>query len=123
MQCMIASYVYKVSVSEEVRVRVSYTVYTDGSIQVKSAYQGAPGLPKLPIFPLSFKGPADYDKLDWYANGPEENYIDRAFGARLCASAIVRWITYRHTWCRRNRATAQVCAKCPLPTIKAMALQ
>lgn len=78
------TYMYKLSVSEEVRVRVSYTVFTDGSIQVKSGYQGAPGLPKLPIFALTFKVPADYDNLDWYANGPEENYIDRAFGAKLC---------------------------------------
>ena len=78
------TYVYKLSVSEGIRVRVSYTVFTDGSIHVKSGYQGEPGLPKLPIFALTFKVPADYDNLDWYANGPEENYIDRAFGARLC---------------------------------------
>ena len=90
------TYVYKLSVSEEVRVRVSYTVFTDGSIQVKSGYQGAPELPKLPIFALTFKVPADYDNLDWYANGPEENYIDRAFGAKLCRF--------------RNRAADQVSA-------------
>ena len=90
------TYVYKLSVSEEVRVRVSYTVFTDGSIQVKSGYQGAPELPKSPIFALTFKVPADYDNLDWYANGPEENYIDRAFGAKLCRF--------------RNRAADQVSA-------------
>jgi beta-galactosidase len=27
--------------------------------------------------------PADYDHLEWYAFGPEENYADRSKGARL----------------------------------------
>ena len=74
---------YKLSVSEQVLVTVAYTVSEGGAIHVKSQYDGAAGLPKLPIFALSFKVPADYSHLDWYAMGPEENYIDRAFGARL----------------------------------------
>lgn len=37
----------------------------------------------MPIFALSFKVPARYDHLEWYAMGPEENYSDRAQGARL----------------------------------------
>lgn len=77
------TYTYKLNVHEDVRVKVAYTVFTDGSIQVNSTYTGVAGLPKFPIFALSFKVPADYANLDWYANGPEENYIDRAEGARL----------------------------------------
>ncbi|WP_054027772.1 glycoside hydrolase family 2 TIM barrel-domain containing protein [Bacillus sp. FJAT-28004] len=75
---------YKLSISSEVLVTVAYTVLADGSMNIKSRYNGAEGLPKLPIFALSFKVPADYCHLDWYAMGPEENYIDRAFGAKLC---------------------------------------
>lgn len=78
------TYVYKLSVSEAVRVSVTYTVFSDGSIKIKSSYHGEPGLPKFPLFALTFKVPADYYQLNWYANGPEENYIDRSFGARLC---------------------------------------
>ncbi|WP_053375346.1 glycoside hydrolase family 2 TIM barrel-domain containing protein [Paenibacillus sp. FJAT-27812] len=74
---------YKLSISSEVLVTVAYKVLADGSLNVTSSYKGAEGLPKLPIFALSFKVPADYRHLDWYAMGPEENYIDRAFGARL----------------------------------------
>jgi beta-galactosidase len=74
---------YKLSISSEVLVTVVYKVLADGSLSVASSYKGAEGLPKLPIFALSFKVPADYHHLDWYAMGPEENYIDRAFGARL----------------------------------------
>ncbi|HTG69224.1 MAG TPA: glycoside hydrolase family 2 TIM barrel-domain containing protein [Candidatus Udaeobacter sp.] len=76
---------YKLSISADVLVTVAYRVLADGSLNVKSRYEGAEGLPKLPIFSLSFKVPADYCHLDWYAMGPEENYIDRAFGARLGA--------------------------------------
>lgn len=33
---------------------------------------------------MSFKTSADYDQLEWYANGPAENYSGRNNGARLC---------------------------------------
>jgi beta-galactosidase len=74
---------YIFSISNEVSVTICYTVYPDGSIRVKSDYHGAKNLPQLPTFAVSFKVPADYDQLEWYAMGPEENYEDRAKGARL----------------------------------------
>jgi beta-galactosidase len=77
------AFTYKLAISAEVAVKVSYTVLADGSVRVKSVYHGAENLPQLPIFAISFKVPADYDQLEWYAMGPEENYSDRAMGARL----------------------------------------
>lgn len=77
------TYTYAYSVNEAISSTVAYTVYGDGSIKVASRYNGAQGLPKLPLFGLSFKVPADYHHLEWYAMGPEENYADRAKGARL----------------------------------------
>ncbi|MED3563148.1 glycoside hydrolase family 2 TIM barrel-domain containing protein [Bacillus xiapuensis] len=77
------SFTYKFSVSDAIEVRVLYTVYPDGSLRVKSSYRGAENLPQIPTFALSFKVPADYDQLEWYAMGPEENYADRKNGARL----------------------------------------
>ncbi|MEH7082021.1 glycoside hydrolase family 2 TIM barrel-domain containing protein [Neobacillus drentensis] len=77
------AFTYKLSISEEVVVKISYTVFADGSVRVKSVYYGANHLPQMPIFAVSFKVPADYDQLEWYAMGPEENYSDRAMGARL----------------------------------------
>ncbi|MFB5678028.1 glycoside hydrolase family 2 TIM barrel-domain containing protein [Paenibacillus terreus] len=74
---------YSFSVHAGIEAATAYTVYADGSVRVKTAYKGAAGLPDLPIFALTFKVPADYRHLDWYAMGPEENYADRAFGARL----------------------------------------
>lgn len=76
-------YTYNFSISDALKVTVAYTVTEGGKIHVESEYFGVEQLPKLPIFALSFKIPADYSNLDWYAMGPDENYIDRAFGARL----------------------------------------
>ncbi|MCP3762217.1 DUF4981 domain-containing protein [Domibacillus sp. A3M-37] len=75
---------YVLPISEAVQATVTYTVYGDGSVHVKNDYKGAGQLPDMPIHALSFKVPADYSQLDWYAMGPEENYEDRAKGARLC---------------------------------------
>jgi beta-galactosidase len=77
------AFTYKLSISEEVVVKISYKVFADGSVRVKSIYQGADHLPQMPTFAVSFKVPSDYDQLEWYAMGPEENYSDRAQGAKL----------------------------------------
>lgn len=77
------AYTYRFNISDALEVKVAYTVTEGGAIAVQADYSGAAGLPTLPTFALSFKLSADYDQLDWYAMGPEENYIDRAFGARL----------------------------------------
>lgn len=76
-------FTYKFSIHEGIEVKVAYSVYPDGSIRVKSMYHGAENLPQMPIFALTFKVPADYDQLEWYALGPDENYSDRNKGARL----------------------------------------
>jgi len=74
---------HALSIHKDVEMTVSYTMYADGKIKVKSHYQGVKGLPNMPIHALSFKLPADYKQLNWYANGPMENYSDRRNGARL----------------------------------------
>ncbi|MBM7654339.1 beta-galactosidase [Neobacillus cucumis] len=77
------AFTYKFSIHDQIEVKTTYTVSPDGSVRVKSVYKGAANLPQIPIFALSFKVPADYQQLEWYAMGPEENYVDRAKGARL----------------------------------------
>ncbi len=77
------TFTYKFSIHSEIEVKNTFTVFADGSVRVKSNYHGAANLPQMPIFALSFKVSADYDQLEWYAMGPEENYSDRAAGARL----------------------------------------
>jgi len=74
---------YVFSIHEQVRVVTSYTVYPNGEVKVKTDYYGAENLPQIPIFATSFKTSADYQHLEWYAMGPEENYTDRSQGAKL----------------------------------------
>ncbi|WP_088052679.1 glycoside hydrolase family 2 TIM barrel-domain containing protein [Virgibacillus dakarensis] len=76
-------FTYKLSISEEVQVETCYSVYPDGTIKVNTVYNGARNLPQMPTFAVCFKTSADYNRLEWYAMGPEENYADRASGARL----------------------------------------
>ncbi|MCH1625038.1 glycoside hydrolase family 2 TIM barrel-domain containing protein [Ferdinandcohnia quinoae] len=77
------SFTYKLSISNEIEVKTIYSVYPDSSIRVKSIYHGVENLPQMPIFAVSFKVPATFNQLEWYAMGPEENYSDRSMGARL----------------------------------------
>lgn len=79
----VVNFEYALSINKASKVKVSYTVYADGQIQVESIYTGVKGLPDMPINAVSFKIPSDYNQVEWYANGPRENYIDRMNGARL----------------------------------------
>ncbi|NOU84062.1 DUF4981 domain-containing protein [Paenibacillus sp. LMG 31459] len=74
---------YAFSISRELKTRIEYTVYADGKLRVRMVYTGAAGLPDVPVVAVSFRMSADYGESDWYARGPEENYSDRASGARL----------------------------------------
>ncbi|MCP1134666.1 DUF4981 domain-containing protein [Paenibacillus polysaccharolyticus] len=76
-------FTYKLNISADVEVKVTYTVLADGSVHVHNTYKGTEGLPNLPIHALSFRTSPDYENVEWLAMGPEENYSDRAFGARL----------------------------------------
>ncbi|MNB81104.1 Beta-galactosidase [compost metagenome] len=74
---------YIFSISAKLKTKVAYTVYPDGSIKVLTSYKGDASLPDVPIVSLSFKMSAEYGESEWLALGPEENYCDRACGARL----------------------------------------
>ena len=77
------SFTYKFSIDREIEVRKDYIVFPNGNVRVNTTYKGTDTLPQMPIFAVSFKIPADYQQLEWYAMGPEENYSDRSMGARL----------------------------------------
>lgn len=77
------SFDYAFSISSGLKASIEYTVHADGSVRVRMVYTGADGLPDVPIVAVSFRMSADYEASEWYARGPEENYCDRAYGARL----------------------------------------
>lgn len=77
------TYFYKLPLPVPVVVTVAYTVQENGTIRVQANYPGAQALPELPVFGLSFRLKKKYHQFQWYGMGPDENYIDRACGARL----------------------------------------
>ena len=62
---------------------VVYTVRCDGSVRVDLLLDPAKGLPDLPEFGFEFRLNADFDRVEYYGLGPEENYCDRNRGSRL----------------------------------------
>lgn len=77
------SYTYGVPVHPATKTQVTYIVYPDGRIRVKARLFGQKGLPQLPIFGMRWKMKASVNHFQYYGYGPEENYSDRAWGARL----------------------------------------
>ncbi|WP_029200604.1 glycoside hydrolase family 2 TIM barrel-domain containing protein [Oribacterium sp. NK2B42] len=66
-------------------VTVTYSVFGDGTCRVTMNYDPSSrkALPPMPEFGFMMKLDADYDKICFYGNGPEENYCDRNAGSRL----------------------------------------
>ena len=54
-----------------------------GRVETSLRYDPVEGLGDMPLFGVSFKMDADYDRIRYYGLGPEENYVDRREGARL----------------------------------------
>lgn len=77
------TYTYDLHTTPKAYCKVSYSVYGDGEIKVKMAYDGNNELSNMPAFGITWKIPADYENLEWYGNGPEETYTDRKHGARI----------------------------------------
>ena len=77
------TYLYDLQTTPSAFCELNYKVYGDGSIQATLTYDGAEGLSDMPEFGVLFKLNADYDRLEWYGNGPEESYADRDQGAKL----------------------------------------
>lgn len=77
------TYLYHLHTTPEAFCQLNYNVYGDGSIQTTLTYDPVEGLSDMPEFGVLFRLNADYDRLEWYGNGPEETYADREQGAKL----------------------------------------
>lgn len=56
---------------------ISYTVYPDGSVAVKSDLAGSDDTPELMRFGMQIPMDNKFDNFTWYGRGPWENYSDR----------------------------------------------
>jgi len=70
---MIPSFLYK----------VVYRVFFDGRVSVRAEYPGADTQVDFPVFAMDFKLKKAFDRATYFGMGPEENYCDRVFGAKL----------------------------------------
>lgn len=77
------TFTHALAVGADVRVNTNYTVFADGSIQIRINYYGIEGLPGLPAFGMDIRLKERYHNYRYYGYGPMENYIDRMAGARL----------------------------------------
>jgi beta-galactosidase len=76
-------YTYELPTIPATNVKVDYEVTADNLIKVNVSYKGVDKLPILPVLGMNFKLLSEFNSFSWYGMGPDENYIDRAEGARL----------------------------------------
>lgn len=74
---------YNLGPKAEAQCNLSYTVYSNNLIFVEMELLHADTLPSLPLYGIQFSLPATFDHIQWFAKGPEENYIDRNSGTFL----------------------------------------
>lgn len=77
------TFCYHLGAAAQAQCRLSYTVYGNSLILVDMELLHADALPPLPLYGVQFSFPASFDQVQWFAKGPEENYIDRNFGTYL----------------------------------------
>ena len=77
------TYTYTMPTTPQSLCQLSYFVEADGTVRAKLIYDPVKELGDMPEFGVMFKFDADYDRIEWYGNGPAETYADRKHGAKL----------------------------------------
>lgn len=62
---------------------LNYQINKNGEIKVDYTFEAAQRLPEIPLIGLNFQVSSDFKKLSWYGRGPQENYWDRSWGAKV----------------------------------------
>lgn len=76
-------YTYELPSKPASECDVAYLLDGEGRVQVTMTLRPGPGLPSMPEFGLLLTTGAEFNRLTWYGDGPEECYLDRRAGARL----------------------------------------
>lgn len=66
-----------------ITLRTIYTIYNDGTINVKMELDADKSLPDLVRFGVTMGVPGQYTNISYYGRGPWGNYIDRKRGAQV----------------------------------------
>ena len=62
---------------------ISYTIYGNGEVHVDYHLTAGGGLPNIPRIGMQMQIEDAYDNMEWYGNGPHENYWDRHMGSAV----------------------------------------
>lgn len=76
-------YRYELPTTPTTNCELSYLIDGSGRVEVTQRMHVPDGMPAMPEFATMLAMPADYDRVRWYGEGPEECYVDRRAGARL----------------------------------------
>ena len=71
---------------------LTYTINAEGEVKVDADYKPtADNMPLMPKFGMRLRLPIDFQQVDWYGRGPQENYPDRKSSQNIgCYSLPVR---------------------------------
>ena len=81
--CLELIFPFEASVTPSFLYKVVYRVFFDGKVLVRAEYPGVDTEVDFPVFAMDFKLKKTYHRAQYYGMGPEENYCDRVFGAKL----------------------------------------
>jgi beta-galactosidase len=76
---VVISAVYSL-IHDSAKVKVDYSISSDGVIKVDYALNANPALPNIPKVGMQCGIERSYDNITWYGKGLMENYIDRNYG-------------------------------------------
>ncbi|MCU9612625.1 DUF4981 domain-containing protein [Caldibacillus lycopersici] len=74
---------YEIPTEKTSKCKISYRIHSDGNIKVD--FELVPGeyLPEIPEVGVMLSIDESFGNLQWYGRGPQENYWDRATGAKI----------------------------------------
>lgn len=76
-------FVYEAPSHPSFTYQIIYQAYYDGRLGIRAEYPGVSGMADMPVFALDWQTRKSLTHVSYYGMGPEENYCDRAEGARL----------------------------------------
>jgi beta-galactosidase len=71
---------YYTLINDSAKVKIDYTVQSNGAVQVDYSLEVKPGLPDIPRVGMQLGIDRSYDQVQWYGKGLYENYTDRRWG-------------------------------------------